>query len=226
MIKLSNISKSFGEKKVLSGLDFEAADGESVVMLGASGSGKSVMLKLILGLEKPDSGEIECGANKIGMLFQNAALFDSMTVWENVAFSLVNNARIDAAEAKRIAIRKLADVGLTAESADLMPSELSGGMKKRVGLARAIADDPKILLFDEPTTGLDPIMSKVINELIIKAVRELSATAVTITHDIASAEAIADRIVMLHGGRIIWSGTPADLGRTSDKYVREFIGKS
>ncbi|MDR3126121.1 MAG: ATP-binding cassette domain-containing protein [Rickettsiales bacterium] len=225
MIALRRIDKSFGDKKVLDGLSLEVKDGESVAMLGASGSGKSVTLKLILGLEKPDSGEIECGEKKIGMLFQNAALFDSMTVWENVAFSLVNNMHMNADEARRTALQKLADVGLGPEAADLMPSELSGGMKKRVGLARAIADDPKILLFDEPTTGLDPIMSKVINDLILKVVRELHATALTITHDIASAKTIANRIVVLNGGKITWSGKPAELEHTDNRYVREFLGK-
>ena len=159
----------------------------------------------------------------MGMLFQNRALFDSMTVWENVAFGLINVEKMNPEVARKIAIEKLADVGLTAKVADMMPSELSGGMKKRVGLARAIATNPEIIFFDEPTTGLDPIMSDVINDLIVRCVKQLGATALTITHDIASAKKIADRIVMLYDGKIIWDGTPDDLSRPNNDYVEHFV---
>ncbi|MDR2098661.1 MAG: ATP-binding cassette domain-containing protein [Rickettsiales bacterium] len=237
-IELKNVSKSFGSKRVLSGFDLEITRGESVVLLGQSGMGKSVMLRLVLGLLEPDSGTIKVDGRdisefdeaqfyksnrKIGMLFQNGALFDSMSVWENVAFSLLNVERIGADAARKIAIGKLAEVGLSEKIADMMPASLSGGMKKRVGLARAIANDPDIIFFDEPTTGLDPIMSDVINELILRSVKQLGATALTITHDINSARKIADRVVMLLEGKIIWSGRPEDLRRPNNEYVERFV---
>lgn len=238
VIELKNVYKSFGSKYVLRDFDLTINKGESVVMLGQSGMGKSVSIRLMLGLLDSDSGSIKINGKeisnfsseefyennkKIGMLFQNGALFDSMSVWENVAFSLLNVERIAPEIAKKIAIEKLADVGLPAKVADMMPSELSGGMKKRVGLARAIADDPEIIFFDEPTTGLDPIMSDVINDLIVRCVKHIGATALTITHDIASAKKIADRIVMLRDGKIVWSGTPADLSNPHDEYVEKFV---
>jgi len=237
-IRLRDVHKSFGPKRVLNGVDLDIGVGESVVVIGGSGSGKSVTLKCILGLLEPERGSIEVVGQeviglggeererllrKFGMLFQGAALFDSLTVWENVAFGLIQAKGMSRDEARGVAVRKLAQVGLGADVADLEPAELSGGMKKRVGLARAIATDPEIIFFDEPTTGLDPIMGDVINELIRKCVNELGATALSITHDMASARKIADRIAMLYGGKIIWSGKVAELDRVADPYVDQFI---
>ncbi len=238
VIELKNVYKSFGSKYVLRGLDLTIYKGESVVLLGQSGMGKSVSVRLMLGLMDADSGSIKINGNeitnfsdeefyqnnrKIGMLFQNGALFDSMSVWENVAFSLLNIDKMEPEEARKIAIEKLEDVGLPSKVANMMPDELSGGMRKRVGLARAIADDPEIIFFDEPTTGLDPIMSDVINNLIVRCVKQLGATALTITHDINSARKIADRIVMLYDGKIIWSGKPEDLDDPKNDYVEHFV---
>ncbi len=237
-IKMQNVHKAFGSKVVLDGLDLEVGDGESVVIIGGSGTGKSVTLKCILGLLHPDSGTVEVDGEsvvrinqrnrdrinrKFGMLFQGAALFDSLPVWENVAFGLLAEHRCTRAEAKDIAVEKLAQVGMPAEVGDLAPSELSGGMQKRVGLARAIAGDPEIIFFDEPTTGLDPIMADVINDLIVKCVHNVGATALSITHDMASARKIADRIAMLYQGKIIWHGTPEEIDKTDNPYVQQFI---
>ena len=223
IIEMKKLRKAFGRKEVLKDFNLSVARGESLVLLGASGAGKSVALKLILGLERPNSGEVIVRGGPIGMLFQNGALFDSLTVWENVAFELIENQGWDAAKARSFAIKILADVGLPAHVADMSPSDLSGGMRKRVGLARAIASSPQIILFDEPTTGLDPIMSEVINSLIAKTVRRMGATAITITHDLLSARKIADRIVMLEEGRIVWTGKPAELARAKNAYVRKFV---
>ena len=238
VIELKNVYKSFGSKYVLRGFDLSIYKGQSVVMLGQSGMGKSVSIRLMLGLMDPDSGSIKINGNeitnfseeqfyqnnrKIGMLFQNGALFDSVSVWENVAFSLLNVDKMDPEQARKIAVQKLSDVGLPAKVANMMPDELSGGMRKRVGLARAIADNPEIIFFDEPTTGLDPIMSDVINNLIVRCVKQLGATALTITHDIVSAKKIADRIVVLNEGKIIWDGTPEDLDNPKNDYVEHFV---
>lgn len=238
VIELKNVYKSFGTKYVLRGLDLSIYKGESIVLLGQSGMGKSVSVRLMLGLMDVDSGSIKINGKeitnfseeefyennrKIGMLFQNGALFDSMSVWENIAFSLLNIDKMNPEEARKIAIQKLEDVGLPSKVADMMPDELSGGMRKRVGLARAIADNPNIIFFDEPTTGLDPIMSDVINNLIVRCVKQLGATALTITHDINSARKIADRIVMLYDGKIIWSGKPSDLDNPKNEYVEHFV---
>lgn len=237
-ILIRDLHKSFGQKKVLQGLDLTIAQGQSVVVIGGSGTGKSVLLKCILGLLEPDRGTIEVdGENvvglpgrerdrilrKFGMLFQGAALFDSLPVWENVAFGLIQGRRAARAEAKKIALEKLASVGLGPEVGELSPAELSGGMKKRVGLARAIATDPEIIFFDEPTTGLDPIMGDVINDLIVDSCKELGATTLSITHDMASARKIADRIAMLHEGRIIWEGPVEDIDKSGSPYVDQFI---
>jgi phospholipid/cholesterol/gamma-HCH transport system ATP-binding protein len=237
-IVITGLYKSFGPKKVLQGVDLELDKAESVVVIGGSGTGKSVLLKCVLGLIRPDRGSIKIdgeetvgvkGAErdklmaKFGMLFQGAALFDSIRVWENVAFGLIQGRGMARAEAKRVAIETLAKVGLTAEVAELNPSELSGGMQKRVALARAIAAEPEILFFDEPTTGLDPIMSDVINDLIIDRVHDLGATALSITHDMASARKIADRIAMLHQGKIIWQGPVASIDSSGNDYVDQFI---
>ncbi len=240
-IKISNLHKAFGKKVVLDGVDLELRKGESLVVIGGSGTGKSVLIKCIQGLLTPDSGSIlidgeeTVGADreqqaalhsKMGMLFQGGALFDSLTVWENVAFGLLENQKMPRKQAKTEAIRVLRQVGLAPDVADLSPSELSGGMQKRVSLARAIATKPEIIFFDEPTTGLDPIMAAVINDLIIESAKGLGATALTITHDMASARKIADRIAMLYKGKIIWEGTVKELDKTDNPYVLQFINGS
>ena len=237
-IKVSNLHKAFGKKVVLDGVDLEIKKGESLVVIGGSGTGKSVLIKCIQGLLTPDTGSIlvddqeVVGAasserdslhSKMGMLFQGGALFDSLSVWENVAFGLIENQRLSKKVAKVEAIRVLRQVGLAPDVADLSPSELSGGMQKRVGLARAIATRPEIIFFDEPTTGLDPIMADVINELIIESVKGLGATALTITHDMASARKIADKIAMLYKGKIIWYGTVKEMDKTNNEFVKQFI---
>lgn len=237
-IAIRGLKKSFGPKVVLDGVDLDVGVGESVVIIGGSGTGKSVLLKCILGLLAPDAGSIKIdgqeviglAANereainrKFGMLFQSAALFDSLTVWENVAFGLIRARGVSRREAKPIALKNLAAVGLPPEVGDLSPAELSGGMRKRVGLARAIATTPEIIFFDEPTTGLDPIMSDVINDLIVKCVHELGATALSITHDMASARKIAHRVAMLHAGKIVWNGPVAEIDRSGNAYVDQFI---
>jgi len=237
-ILIRNLHKNFGDHEVLRGIDLDIAQGQSLVVIGGSGSGKSVLLKCVLGLLKADKGTIEIDGRNIvrqsdrdkrlitqqsGMLFQGAALFDSLRVWENVAFRLLyaeNNARKTAHEK---ATECLAQVGLAPEIGDLSPSELSGGMQKRVGLARAIASNPQILFFDEPTTGLDPIMADVINNLIVERVKALGATAISITHDMASARKIADEIAMLYQGRIIWRGKPEDIGHSGNPMVDQFV---
>jgi phospholipid/cholesterol/gamma-HCH transport system ATP-binding protein len=237
-ITVRGLHKSFGAKRVLDGLDLDIATGESVVVIGGSGTGKSVMLKCILGLLQPDAGSIEIDGKevtdlspterermmrKFGMLFQGGALFDSLPVWENVAFGLIMGHGMARAEAKNVALKKLAAVGLGPEVGELSPAELSGGMQKRVALARAIAAEPEIIFFDEPTTGLDPIMADVINDLIVKCVRELGATAVSITHDMASTRKIADRVAMIYDGRIIWAGPKAEIDNSGNPYVDQFI---
>ena len=237
-ISIRNLHKAFGPKKVLSGLDLEIAKGQSMVVIGGSGTGKSVMLKCILGILRPDQGSILLDGEetigvrgrdhyellkKFGMLFQGAALFDSLSVWQNVAFGLMAQRDIKAREAKEIAIEKLRRVGLEPDVADLRPAELSGGMQKRVGLARAIATEPEIIFFDEPTTGLDPIMADVINELIVELVQELGATTLSITHDMASVRKIADRVAMLYKGEIIWTGPKSDIDHSNNPYVDQFI---
>ena len=225
-ISLSHVAKAFGSKQVLRDVNLQVHEGESVVIIGGSGTGKSVTLKCLLGLVKPDKGQIKMATDNIGMLFQGAALFDSLSVWENVAFVMLQKPHPDKIAAKKLAIQKLAQVGLKPEVADAYPADLSGGMKKRVGLARAIATNPEIIFFDEPTTGLDPIMSDVINDLIVDSVKKLGATALTITHDMNSARKIADRIAMLYNGEIIWVGTVAELDKTKNPYVRQFVAGS
>ncbi len=237
-IRLRDVYKSFGPKHVLRGLNLDVGVGESVVVIGGSGTGKSVMLKCILGLLQADSGSIEIDGREVaglggrererinaqfGMLFQGSALFDSLTVWENVAFGLIQGKKMPRAEAREVAFKKLAQVGLGPEVGELGPAELSGGMQKRVGLARAIATEPEIIFFDEPTTGLDPIMGDVINELVVKCVRELGATTLSITHDMASARKIAHRIAMLYRGEIIWAGPVSDTDSSHNEYVEQFI---
>lgn len=236
MIRFDDVHKAFGSNHVLRGVTLDVPKGESMVIIGGSGTGKSVALKCVLGLVVPDSGVIlvdgkpagagdrEAFLARFGMLFQGGALFDSLPVWQNVAFRLMRGAlKRPAAEAKEIAVEKLRRVGLSPDVADRLPAELSGGMQKRVGLARAIAAEPEIIFFDEPTTGLDPIMAGVINELIREIVVEMGATAMTITHDMSSVRAIADRVAMLHGGVIRWTGPVAEMDGSGDPYVDQFI---
>ena len=237
-ISIKNLHKSFGTKIVLDGINLDVAKGESVVVIGGSGSGKSVLLKCILGLIQPEQGQIFIDGkdvvpmrdsarkktlNKFGMLFQGGALFDSLRVWENVAFGLIQAKGMEKEEARIIAIEKLGRVGLNADVAELHPSELSGGMQKRVGLARAIAGEPEIIFFDEPTTGLDPIMADVINRLIVECVKDLGATTITITHDMSSVRKIADKAAMLYKGKIIWQGPRDDIDNSGNDYVDQFI---
>jgi phospholipid/cholesterol/gamma-HCH transport system ATP-binding protein len=236
-IKLRGLKKSFGPKVVLDGVDLDIRSGHSMVILGGSGSGKSVTLKCILGLITPDAGLIEVDGrdlsklsrrereqvnDRIGMLFQNGALFDSLPVWENVCFKLLAQNRITRGAARDKAAEVLAQVGLAPSVGDLSPSELSGGMQKRVGLARAIAAEPDIIFFDEPTTGLDPIMGAVIDGLIVDVVKRLGATAVSITHDMVSARRIGDDAAMIHKGQIVWTGAAATLGETGNAMVDQF----
>ena len=236
MITFENIHKSFGSNHVLRGVNLTVEPGESMVIIGGSGTGKSVLIKTVLGLVQPDKGRIlvdgqdvtkvkrDAFLSRFGMLFQGGALFDSMPVWQNVAFRLQRGALTrPAAEAREIAIEKVRRVGLAPEVADRFPAELSGGMQKRVSLARAIAAEPEIIFFDEPTTGLDPIMSGVINELIREIVVEMGVTAMTITHDMTSVDTIADKVAMLHRGTIQWCGPRAQMAQSGDPHVDQFV---
>jgi phospholipid/cholesterol/gamma-HCH transport system ATP-binding protein len=237
-IILSNVCKAFGPKKVLNGISLSVDKGHSLVVIGGSGTGKSVMLKCILGILQADEGQIAVDGQNVvglkgkarddylqhfGMLFQGGALFDSLPVWENVAFGLIQGRGVARRQAKDIAVEKLGQVGLTADVANLYPAELSGGMQKRVGLARAIAADPAVIFFDEPTTGLDPIMADVINNLIVDCVKRLGATTISITHDMASARKIADDIAMIHKGEIVWQGPAKTIDSSGNAYVDQFI---
>jgi len=237
-VELRGVRKRFGSKVVLDGLDLTLGRGESLVVIGGSGTGKSVMIKCVLGILKPDAGQIfvdgtevtrlrggarEAVLRKFGMLFQGAALFDSLPVWENVAFGLIQGHGVPRRKAKDIAVEKLGKVGLGPEVAMLSPAELSGGMQKRVGLARAIAANPEIIFFDEPTTGLDPIMADVINDLIVATVKDVGATALSITHDMVSSRKISDRIAMLYQGKIIWQGPTSEIDNSGNAYVDQFI---
>jgi phospholipid/cholesterol/gamma-HCH transport system ATP-binding protein len=237
-IRLRELRKAFGPKRVLQGVDLDVPAGESMVVIGGSGSGKSVTIKCILGLIRPDSGRIEVDGEDVtrvrggrrdallrrfGMLFQGSALFDSLPVWQNVAFGLIQGRGMRRDQARDIAIEKLAAVGLGPDVGELSPSELSGGMQKRVALARAIAANPEIIFFDEPTTGLDPIMADVINDLIKECVRNLGATALSITHDMASVRKIADRVAMIYDGKIVWTGPVSEIDRSGNPYVEQFV---
>ena len=237
-IQLIGVKKRFGPKVVLDGIDLTIEKGSSLVVIGGSGTGKSVMIKSVLGILTPDEGTILVDGQdvthlrgaardpvmkKFGMLFQGAALFDSLPVWENVAFGLIQGRGMARSRAREVAIQKLAKVGLSEDVAFLSPAELSGGMQKRVGLARAIAADPEIIFFDEPTTGLDPIMADVINELIVSTVKDVGATTLSITHDMASARKISDHIAMIYQGRIIWSGPTGQIDNSGNPYVDQFI---
>jgi phospholipid/cholesterol/gamma-HCH transport system ATP-binding protein len=236
-IRLRGLAKSFGDKVVLDGVDLDVLPGTSMVVIGGSGSGKSVLLKCILGLLEPDAGTIEIDGQdllamsrperaavhrRIGMLFQNGALFDSLPVWENVTFGLLAQNRLRRSAAREAAGAFLAEVGLAASVGDLSPAELSGGMQKRVALARAIAAQPDIMFFDEPTTGLDPIMGAIIDGLLVDCVKRLGSTAVAITHDMASARRIGDAAAMLHRGKIVWSGPATELMNSGNPIVDQF----
>ncbi len=236
-IRIRGLRKAFGAKQVLDGIDLDIAPGTSMVVIGGSGSGKSVLLKCILGLVTPDSGSIEIDGQdlarldqaardglraQIGMLFQNGALFDSLPVWENVAFGLLAQNSVSRRQARDRASEMLAQVGLAPGVGALFPAELSGGMQKRVGLARAIAGGGRILFFDEPTTGLDPIMGAIIDGLITDCVRRLGSTALAITHDMASAVRIGDRAAMLFGGKLVWQGEAAHLLESGNAMVDQF----
>ena len=238
ILSLQNVKKSFGKNHVLRGVTLDVAPGESLVVIGGSGSGKSVMLKNALGLMTPDSGNILFNGEdvtqargkararmreRVGMLFQSGALFDSLTVWENVAFRLVNSGTLSRAKAKEQAVETLRKVRLGPDVADLYPAEISGGMQKRVSLARSIISKPDLIFFDEPTTGLDPITADAINDLIIEQVRGLGAATVTITHDMASARKIADEVAMLFEGRIIWRGKASEVDNSGNAYVDQFV---
>jgi len=237
-IQLIGVKKRFGSKVVLDGVDLTIEKQSSMVIIGGSGTGKSVTIKSVLGILRPDEGTILVDGEdithiggaardrvmkKFGMLFQGSALFDSLPVWENVAFGLIQGHGVPRTKARDIAIQKLAKVGLTEDVAFLSPAELSGGMQKRVGLARAIAADPEIIFFDEPTTGLDPIMADIINDLIVSTVKDVGATALSITHDMVSARKISDHIAMLYGGKIIWAGPTGEIDRSGNPYVEQFI---
>ena len=237
-IHVRGLKKSFGRKTVLDGIDFDVAPGESLVIIGGSGTGKSVAIKCVLGLIHPDDGVIEIDGikatglsgrerdtmmEKFGMLFQGGALFDSMTVWENIAFRLIQGRSHSRKEAREAAIETLGMVGLGGDVADLLPAELSGGMMKRVALARAIAARPDVIFFDEPTTGLDPITADVINDLIVSVREKLGLTTVSITHDMASVRKIADRVAMIHHGKFIWTGPVEQIDDSGSDYVDQFI---
>jgi phospholipid/cholesterol/gamma-HCH transport system ATP-binding protein len=237
-IILQDVRKGFGPKHVLNGINISVPKGQSLVVIGGSGTGKSVMLKCILGILRADSGSIQIGGEEVsrlsgkardeylrrfGMLFQGGALFDSIPVWENVAFGLIQGRNMARSKAKDIAMEKLSQVGLSADVGILFPAELSGGMQKRVGLARAIAADPEIIFFDEPTTGLDPIMADIINRLIVDCVKRLGATTISITHDMSSARKIADQIAMIYKGQIIWHGAAKTIDYSGNEYVDQFI---
>ena len=236
ILELRNVHKTFGDKQVLRGVDLTVAQGQSLVIIGGSGTGKSVTIKSALGLMTPEQGEIlfdgqlitdpkqlDAMRRRTGMLFQGGALFDRLPVWENVAFALLYRDGVGRAEAKRGAIENLAKVRLPASAADLRPAELSGGMQKRVALARAIIATPELLFFDEPTTGLDPITADAVNNLIVEQVKALGAAAVSITHDMASVRKIADEVAMLHEGRIIWRGPVSALDNSGNPHIDQFV---
>ena len=236
MIEIKNIHKTFGKQKVLDGVNIFARQGSSTALIGTSGGGKSVILKILLGLIEPDEGEVfidnvkvshrEPGRtlSRIGMLFQGSALFDSLPVWQNICFKfLKGNEKLSNKDAKELAIQNLEKVGLNYKVANKFPADLSGGMKKRVALARAIVGNPKIILFDEPTTGLDPIMTNTINSLIREIVETMDVTTLTITHDISSVQQISDNVALLDSGRIRWEGKSEELKGSKDPYVFQFI---
>ncbi len=236
ILELKNVHKLFGAKEVLRGVDLTVAPGQSLVIIGGSGTGKSVTIKCALGLMTPEQGEIrfdgqpantpkaiDAVRRRTGMLFQGGALFDSLSVWENVAFALMYRDGVSRSDARKRAIETLAKVRLGESAAALRPAELSGGMQKRVALARAIIAQPDLIFFDEPTTGLDPITADAVNNLIVEQVKALGAAAITITHDMASVRKIADEVAMLHEGRIVWRGPIAKLDASGSPHVEQFV---
>ncbi len=236
ILELRGVHKTFADKEVLRGVDLTVAPGQSLVVIGGSGVGKSVTIKCALGLMTPERGEVLFDGQKVeggkaidavrrrtGMLFQGGALFDSLAVWENVAFALMYRDGVGRGEAKKLAIETLAKVRLGASAADLRPAELSGGMQKRVALARAIIAKPDLIFFDEPTTGLDPITADAVNNLIVEQVKALGAAAITITHDMASVRKIADEVAMLHEGKIVWRGSVSALDQSGSAHVDQFV---
>lgn len=238
LISIKNLKKSFGSNHVLQGINLDIYQGESLVIIGGSGTGKSVLIKCIIGLLEPDSGDIYVNGQdilkagpaersalmkRISMLFQGSGLFDSLNVWQNIAFSLIHNKKMKKTDARALALEKMTAVGLNSSVADLYPAELSGGMKRRVALARAIVEKPEIIFFDEPTTGLDPIISTVINDLILNSIKTLGATGLTITHDMHSARQISDRIAMIYNGQIIWDGPANKIEHSGNEFVDQFI---
>lgn len=238
LISIRNLRKQFGSNQVLKGINLDVNRGDSLVIIGGSGTGKSVLIKCILGLIEPDEGEIlidgqdilkakgrdkDALMQRISMLFQGSGLFDSLNIWQNIAFGLLHNTKMSKADARAQAVEKMAAVGLKENVADLSPAEISGGMKRRVALARAIIQKPEIIFFDEPTTGLDPIISTVINKLIIKSVQDIGATGITITHDMESARQISNRIAMIYEGQIIWQGPSSQIDNSGNPYVSQFV---
>jgi phospholipid/cholesterol/gamma-HCH transport system ATP-binding protein len=238
VLSVKNLHVALNGKQVLNGVDLDVTDGESLVVLGCSGSGKSVLLKTILGLIKKQQGTVTINGidvdkikkneaeelrNCIGMLFQGGALFDSLSVWENIAFGLIYGKGMDPGAAQQIAFEKMQQVDLEHRAAFLYPASLSGGMLKRVGLARALASQPKMIFFDEPTTGLDPITSNIVNDLIVRSVKCSDIGAITITHDLDSLRQIADRVAFLFEGKIIWTGSVQGMDSTENPYIRQFI---
>ena len=237
-IEMQNVAKAFGENQVLRDVSLSVAAEESLAIIGTSGCGKSVTLKCLLGLLRADSGSVRVGGQELihatradlesvrrrfGMTFQFGALFDSLPIWENVTFRLRQRQRLSKTESRDIAAETITQLGLAAHVIDQYPAELSGGMQKRVALARAIADKPEVLLFDEPTSGLDPITGGVIDRLIIDSVRRLGATAITISHDMASVRRIADKVAMVHNGTIIWCGPASEMNDTGIAEVDQFV---
>jgi len=238
IISVKNLYKAFGDNHVLQGISLDLEDQESLGIIGGSGTGKSVLIKCILGLITPDAGEILINGEDMigarsakrqqliqsfGMLFQGGALFDSLPVWHNIAFGLIQGQRMDKNKARKIAMEKLEAVDLDDKVADIYPAELSGGMQKRVALARAIATNPKVIFFDEPTTGLDPIVSGTINDLIRRCVKDIGASALSITHDMHSLRIITDRVGLLFKGTLVWTGKTSSMDRTKNPYVKQFI---
>ena len=239
-LQLRGLSKFFDGKAVIDDLSLSVESGEVLVIMGRSGSGKTVLLKTLIGILKPDAGSLSIDgkdwqellafgedelANRFGMLFQKSALFDGLPIWENVSFRRVSRKQVSRAEARQHAIERLAQVGLQERVADLFPADLSGGMQKRAALARAISSDPEIVLLDEPTAGLDPIMTNVIADLILDNARRLGATVVSVTSDLAVAEKIGDRLILLDEGRIVWSGRPEEIRHTEHANARLFVKK-
>ena len=238
ILEVKDLKKTFNDNVILNNINFNLLEGESLAIIGASGSGKSVLLKNIIGLLKPDSGSIKINSTemvnlprrdkenlllKLGITFQHGALFDSLRIWENIVFKIQSQQKISKADGRKLALSIIKRLSLEPKILDLFPSEISGGMQKRVAIARAICGDPKILLFDEPTSGLDPVTGSVIDQLIINAVKTIGASAITITHDMASVSRIADKVILIDKKIISWSGTPKEMLISKNLKIKEFI---